>query len=377
MAILYYLFSFFAVINIIVFVHEYGHYLAAKKVGVKVTTFSIGMGREIFGMNDKHGTRWRFSLLPIGGYVMMLGDGDAASATEDKEFLDKLTPEERQFSFPEKNNWEKIFIAFCGPFFNYIYAFVMVVAMSFFCGIPSYPPIIGEVQKESPAEKHGLLSGDKIISMDGEEISKYRDVVIKIAEKESGPIKFVIERNSHQFAVSIAPEIKEIKKIIGGVKKTKLLGIRSGKPAFEKKSLLDSLGAGWVTCVSATKEMFHVFGKLFAGQKSLDDFGGIVHMASVAGDLSQNGNFALLIMFTVTLSLNLGFINLFPLPILDGGRILICLIEEVLRKKLSEKFQEHIMITCAVLLIFLMLVTTVNDILRIEAVNKFVSGFLE
>jgi regulator of sigma E protease len=358
-------------------VHEYGHYLAAKKIGVRVTTFSIGMGPEIFGLDDVHGTRWRFSMFPIGGYVMMLGDGDVASATEDSELLKGLTPEERRFSFSEKNNWEKMCIAFCGPFFNYLYAFVVLVAMSFFHGLPSYPPIIGEIQKESPAEKYGLLPGDKIISMDGDKISKYRDIVIKIAEKESGAIDFIIERNGKRQSFSIVPEIKETKRIIGGFKRTRLLGIRSGKPIFEKKSLLDSLEVGFSTCISATKEMFMMFGKLFAGQKSLDDFGGVVHMASVAGDLSKSGNFALLIMFTVTLSLNLGFINLFPLPVLDGGRILICLLEEIIRKKLNEKLHERIMIICAVLLIFLMLTTTVNDILRIEAVNKFVSGFME
>ncbi|MDR3187084.1 MAG: RIP metalloprotease RseP [Holosporaceae bacterium] len=377
MAILYYLFSFLVTINIIVVVHEYGHYLAAKKIGVKVVTFSIGMGPEIFGWNDKHGTRWCFSLLPVGGYVMMLGDGDAASATEDKELLEKLAPEEKRFSFSEKSNWEKMCISFCGPFFNYIYAFVVVIAMSFFHGLPSYPPVIGDVQKGSPAEKHGLLAGDRIISMDGEEISKYRDVAIKVTEKESGSIDFVIKRNGKLLNVSIVPEIKETKSIMGEPKKTKLIGIRSGKPIFERKSLWDSLKLGFSTCVSATGEMFMMFGKLFSGQKSLDDFGGVVHMASVAGDLSQSGNFALLIMFTVTLSLNLGFINLFPLPILDGGRILICLIEEIIRKKLNEKLQERIMIVCAALLIFLMLITTVNDILRIEAVNKLVSSFVE
>ena len=126
----------------------------------------------------------------------------------------------------------------------------------------------------------------------------------------------------------------------------------------------------------STKEMFHAFSRLFAGKKSLDDFGGIVRMAEVAGDLSKDGNFAMLIMFTVTLSLNLGFINLFPLPVLDGGNILMCLIEQITGRKLNQKMQEYIMIICAALLIVLMLATTVNDVLRLDCVNKFVSKII-
>ena len=134
MSFFYYFLSFFLIINVIVFVHEYGHFQAARKMGVKVSTFSLGMGPELFGFTDKRGTRWTFSALPIGGYVMMLGDGDASSMTEDKESLKELSEEEKKKSFYAKSNWAKMWIAFCGPFFNYIYAFVVIVFMSLFYG---------------------------------------------------------------------------------------------------------------------------------------------------------------------------------------------------------------------------------------------------
>jgi regulator of sigma E protease len=359
-----------------VFVHEYGHFLAAKQIGVKVTTFSLGIGPEIFGVEDKHGTRWCFSWLPIGGYVMMLGDGDVASVTEDDESLENLSEEEKKQSFLMKSNWEKMWVAFCGPLFNYIYAFVVMAGMSFFYGVPTYEPIIGEVAKDSPAEKAGIRPGDRIISVDDHVVEKYREVVLQIADNELGQVSFLVERDGAQQKILIIPQIKETKRILGGIKKTKMVGIRPSDPVFVKKPFLGSLELALHECIYSTREMCSMFTKLFAGKKSIDDFGGIVRMAEVAGDLSKKGNFALLILFTVTLSLNLGFINLFPLPVLDGGKILISFLEEVTRKKLNKKLQEYIMIACAVLLIFLMLITTVNDILHIKMVNKFVSSII-
>jgi len=376
MNILYYLVSFFFIVNVIVFVHEYGHFLAAKRIGVKVSKFSLGIGPEVFGFCDKDGTRWCLSLLPVGGYVMMLGDGDIASSTEDEESLDGLSEEERQKSFFVKSNWEKMLIAFCGPFFNYLYAFVVVAGMSFFYGVPTYEPVIGKVEEGSVAEKMGIKPGDRVISVDGKPVIRYRDVTMGILDNESGKVNFVTERNGVRQEIEVVPEIKETKKLIGGTKKTKMVGIRPGEPVFVKKDLLDSLSCAVNECVGVTKEMCTVFSKLFCGKKSLDDFGGIVRMAEVAADLSKAGHFALLIMFTVSLSLNLGFINLFPLPVLDGGRILISFVEEITKRKLNKTLQEYVMTGCAILLILLMLVTTVNDVLRIEGVNNFFSSLM-
>jgi len=376
MDFIYYVLSFLLIINVIVFVHEYGHYLAARLSGVSISKFSIGMGPELFGFNDKNGTRWCFSLLPIGGYVMMLGDGDASSTTEDEKTLEGLSEEEKSKSITRKSAWAKMFIAFMGPFFNYVYAFVVVAVMAFFYGMPNNSAVVGSVLSNSPAANAGIESGDKILSVDGKSVTRFRDVLMAIGNNKSGSIDFVIDRNGQEKKMVIKPEIKTEKTWFGSTKSRKLVGIASGVPTFEKRSLVDSVKLAVDECISGTKEMFYVFGKLFSGQQSIDNFGGVIRMGQIAGELSKSGNFAMLILFTVTLSLNLGFINLFPLPVLDGGRILICFVEKIIGRKLNEKMQEQVMIVCALFLVFMMIVMTINDIMHVEVINKFVMKFI-
>lgn len=372
MSFIYYFLSFFLIINVIVFVHEYGHFQAARKMGVKVSTFSLGMGPELFGFSDKYGTRWIFSAFPIGGYVMMLGDGDASSMTEDKKSLEGLSEEEKKKSFYAKSNWAKMWIAFCGPFFNYIYAFVVIVCMSLFYGLPNYEPVVSSVKQGSPAELSGIKAGDRILFVDDKKVEKFRDISVEIFRSDREKIKFTLDRGGTVYNIEVKPEIKKTKKPWGTTKKTKLIGIVRGDPVYIKSGLLDSIRIALKDCWNTTVEMCSIFSRLFAGKTSIDNFGGIVQMTKVAGDLSKSGNFAQLVMFTVMLSLNLGFINLFPLPVLDGGRIFICFIEQISGKKLNERLQEYLMVACMIFLIFLMLITTVNDILNIEAVSNFI-----
>lgn len=375
MDFVYYILSFLIVINIVVFVHEYGHYLAARSRGVAISTFSIGMGPELFGFTDKNGTRWSFSMFPIGGYVMMLGDGDIASATEDEEALEKLSEEDKAKSITRKTEWEKIFVAFMGPFFNYLYAFVVLVLMAWLYGVPADQAIIGKVMEGSAAQQVGLMAGDRVVSVDGRNTKKFRDVLIGISNNKSGTVDMVISRNGEWRNISVSPKVTTKKTWFGGTKTQKLVGIMPGTPEFEKKSFLKSIESAVKECAASTKEMFFVFGKLFSGQQSIDNFGGFVRMGQIAGDLTKSGNFAMLIMFTVTLSLNLGFVNLFPLPVLDGGRIVICLAEKILRRKLPEKMQEYVMMGCAIFLIGFMLFMTLNDIMRVEWVQKLIGKF--
>jgi regulator of sigma E protease len=373
---LYYLLSFFIVINLIVVSHELGHYWAARKVGVKITRFSVGIGPEIFGFDDKNGTRWCFSAFPVGGYVMMLGDADISSSTESEESIKDLNEDEKKASIVCRNNWEKMWIAFAGPLSNYVYSFVVLLVMGMFYGVPKHLPVVGHVLENSPAAAAGFLAGDRILSLDGEKVNKFRDVLVLISNSDNEKFRFEIDRAGERLSIDVKPRIVEKDRPLGGKKKTMLLGLQSGDPGFERLSLLGAVANAFQECVSTTLEMVRMLSRLFSGKKSLDDFGGVVHMASVAGGMCANGNFAMLIIFTTMLSLNLGFINLFPLPVLDGGRILFYFFEEITGRKLNEKVMEYIVTACALLLIVLMLATTVNDVLKIEFVSKFISGII-
>ena len=370
------LLSFAIIINLIVVVHEYGHFQAARRAGVTVSKFSIGMGPELFGFTDKLGTRWCFAAFPVGGYVLMLGDGDISSTTDNSEEIAKLSEEEKQHTFESKTNWQKMWIAFCGPLFNYIYAIVVLIFMGFFVGIPKYAPIAETVKAGSPADLCGMHVGDKILSIDGKPVNNFRDVTLGIHFSEGETIKFEIERAGDIHEVIVHPEIIEEKKPWGSVRKRKVVGIGSGSPIFEKSGFVDSVVNAFKFCWKSTVEMSGLFGRLFSGKSSIDNFGGVVQIARTSGNLSQSGSIGLLIMFTITLSLNLGFINLLPLPILDGGRIVISMIEQIIGRKVNEKFLEYIMVACMILLIFVMLLTTVNDIFNIEMVRNFVSNFM-
>jgi len=373
MSVFYSILSALLVVNIIVLVHELGHYYAARRLGVKVKIFSIGMGSELFGFTDKNETRWRVSALPIGGYVMMLGDGDVSSTTEDGKALESLSDEEKKETICFKSNWEKMLISFAGPLANYAYAFVVVVILGLTFGMPKYDPVIGNVASESAAAQAGFVAGDRVLTVDGSIVERFRDIVKAIGNSEKESFVFSIERNGQPLSLTLTPEIKETKRAFGRIKKTRVSGIEAREPIFERLSIVDSVRRAFAECVNATCDIIKALSMLFSGKKSIDDFGGIVHMTSVASDISKTGNIILLIIFSVTLSLNLGFFNLLPLPVLDGGKILICFIEQIANRKINQKLMENIMIGCALLLILFMFVTTVNDILRIEVVGNFFS----
>ncbi len=193
-------------------------------------------------------------------------------------------------------------------------------------------------------------------------------------DSDAEKFQFEIERNGQQLFVEITPQIKEKRTLFGGVKKIKQFGIAQSSPTFERKSFSEAFTAACNECVTVTKGILESLTKLFSGKRSLDDFGSVVHVVSIAEKLSQEGNFAMLIVFTVTLSLNLGCINLLPLPVLDGGNIFMCLIEQISGKKINAQVQEYVMMFFAILLILLMLIMMANDIIRFDAVNNFISN---
>ena len=368
---LYYIISFVLVITLIVFVHEFGHYWAARRAGVKVLKFSIGMGPELFGLTDKHGTRWCFSLIPVGGYVLMLGDEDISSAQSDEK-INELSEEDKKQAFHLKSNWQKMWISFCGPFANYIYAFVVMSLIFIFAGMPISTPQVMDTLDGSPARIAGIQKGDIIKSVNGVEIKKCEKVLAVVNKAKTESVQIVIDRNGQEMTFDITPAAQEKRSIFGKKKGYKYIGVTFDNSRYEKIGAIEAVKRSFMTCVDSTRAMLGLFKNLFTGKQSMDNLGGFVYMASVTGDIAKSGNLIMLLMFTVTLSLNLGFINLLPFPVVDGGNILVNFIEQCLGRPINRKLMDYVMSGGAICLILLMLITTMNDILRLEAVNKWI-----
>lgn len=356
-----YIIAFMIVFNSVVFIHELGHYLCARYCKIKSTVFSIGMGPEVLGKTDKNGTRWRFSLLPVGGYVMMLGNADASSITNDE--ISKHSPE-YQYTYQSKSGFQKMLVAFGGPFFNYIYAFILFLFISMICGKSEFPPVIDTIVNGSVAERSGLQKGDEIQYMNFKKINSYKDITKVLGERDSNEMPILITRGD-----------KEANLVAKFENKKEKFGIKSSQPVWKKLSFFGSFTNALQECYEATCEMLWAFGKLFTGKKSIEDFGGIIQIASVTGDALNEMKFALFFLVMAKISLSLGFINLLPIPVLDGGTIILSFIEQIIGKPLNEKFLEYISIVFAVLLIALTIFVTYNDIVNIPFIKTIISRF--
>ncbi len=338
------IFPFILILTILVFVHELGHYLIAIKNGVKVEVFSIGFGKELFGFTDKSGTRWKFSLVPLGGYVKMHGDLDEASSK--KSDSDKIKPEE---SFHEKSITQRSLILFAGPAANFIFSFIILVFINCFYGTSQDKPIISEVETGNSAETSGLKSGDIIIEVDGNKISKFSELKKFIEKKNNSFVLITFSRNNKINEVSV--------KVID-----KKIGIR-GKIENKKLKFFESIKESSLQIIYFTKiTLIGVF-EIITGTRGTDELGGPIRIAELSGDFWSQGLQSTL-WFMMIISLNLGLINLFPIPMLDGGHLLLNLFEFINRGPLNKKYLEIAHTFGFFILISLMVFATYNDILR-------------
>ncbi|MAF31269.1 MAG: RIP metalloprotease RseP [Magnetococcales bacterium] len=349
---------FIVVLSILVFFHELGHYLAARSVGVRVTTFSIGFGKELFGWNDKHGTRWKFSLVPLGGYVQMFGD------TETKD----LTEAEKSEAFLEKGVWQRIWVVFAGPLANFVLAIVFLFGLML-SGEEVLKPHVGTVTEGSAAEAGGIQEGDLFLVMDGNPVFKWDDVVKNIAASQGKPMTLVMERDAQALTLLVAPKVEKRNNLMGEEVVIPFLGVSpSGERTVVEHSVGDALVLGFTRTYDITARILEGIGKIITGSVSAKHVGGPVMIAEVAGQAGSQGWYSL-VMFMVVISINLGLINLFPIPVLDGGHLLFYFIEALRGKPLGEKAQEYGYRVGFGLIMMLMLLAISNDILRV--VNKF------
>ena len=333
---------FVIILTILVFVHELGHYLAAIKNNVKVEVFSIGFGKELFGFTDNSGTRWKFSLLPLGGYVKMHGDADEASTKKSEENIDPKK------SFHNKSISQRSIILFAGPAANFIFSIVLLIFINCFYGFTSTKPIISEVEKNMPADLSGLKVGDTILEINEKKIFDFSDLRSAISSNET--IKVTYSRNDKI-------EIIKIKTVNGKI------GIK-GTVETRKLNLLNS-------CITSIKQFYNFVKmtlvgiyEMISGQRGAEDLGGPIRIAELSGDFWSKGIHSTL-WFMMIISLNLGLINLFPIPMLDGGHLLLNFIEFIKGSPLNKKSLELLHMVGLVLLLSLMVFATYNDVLRI------------
>jgi regulator of sigma E protease len=359
----WYLVPFLVVLSVLVFVHELGHYLVARYNGVGVDVFSIGFGPEVFGWHDKAGTRWKISWFPLGGYVKMVGDADAAS-TPDLKTLKKMDGDARSRSLFYKTVWQRIAVSIAGPLANYLFAIFIFSILFATIGQRYTIPIVQGVQEKSAAAEAGFLPGDLIKNINGISIARFEEIPLIVQEYLGDTLEVVLERAGQLQTLSVAPKLSEITDHFGYVHKAGLLGITASEPGYIHRSWLNTWWYATKEVVSLSWQTLKALGQIIVGAKSADGLGGPLRIAQMSGEIAQSGFIALL-WFMALLSVNLGLINLFPVPMLDGGHLLFYFLEVLRGKPLSEKAQEWGFRMGFGLIIGLMILATWNDLMHI------------
>jgi len=359
--------------SVVVFVHEWGHFWVARRNNVKVEDFAIGFGPELFGFSDKKGTRWAFRLVPLGGYIKMLGDADATSATADDAIITKLTEEERKQTLHAKTPWQRIQVAAGGPLANFVFAIVAMIGLFAVFGEPITPPVIGFVDPAGVGAKHGLQENDRILEINHEKIHSFENMLPFIRSGKHEVLSIKLERAKKQVHLNIPLTLKN--KETGEIQKIKVLGIKPNpSKEYKKVSFGAAVQKAFSTFWGMCKTIVVGLGELLTGQRKGDELGGILAIGDMASQSAKLG-VAGMLWFMIIMSINLGLINLFPIPVLDGGQMLMTSIEWVIGKPLPEKVQKYIFGSGFALVISLMLYSTWNDIVRFNVIQKICSLF--
>ena len=363
-----YIIPFLFVLTIVVFFHELGHFLVARWAGVKVLTFSLGFGPELVGFNDRHGTRWKISAIPLGGYVKFFGDESEASTPASSETLASMTAEERAGSFHHKKVGPRAAIVAAGPIANFILAIVIFTCLFTFFGKPSTTARVDKIEANSAAAKAGFQVGDIVTAIDGKTIGSFSDMQRIVGVRAGDTLNFTIKRGDSTLQLKGTPELREVKDSFGNAHRLGVLGItRATAPGDVVTERVDPATALWL----GVKETWFVvdrtlayIGGVFTGREAADQVGGPLRIAQISGQVATIGLTALIHLAAV-LSISIGLLNLFPVPLLDGGHLMFYAVEAVRGRPLSERAQEMGFRVGLALVLMLMIFATYNDILHI------------
>ncbi len=326
--------AFVFVLVVVVFVHEMGHFLVGRWCGIGVKTFSIGFGPELFGWNDRHGTRWRVAAVPLGGYVKFVGDAGAASEPDPEEIA-SLSEEERAVAFHTQPVWKRAATVFAGPFANFVLTIVVFAAMFAIYGKFVSEPVIAKVLPDSPAAIAGMMPGDRFVSVDGVKVDTFNDVQRLVSGRAGEPIVFVLLRNGNEVTVTATPEVREQTDPLGNVVKVGLIGVINDQTVGEPRVVKFTPVGAVAEAVSETgfviSRTFQFMKRFVVGREDKCQLGGPVKIADMAGKAAQKG-FEWLVQLIALLSVGIGILNLLPIPPLDGGHLLFYGIEAVIRR---------------------------------------------
>ena len=353
-----YLIPFLILLTIVVFIHEFGHYLLARLNGVKVEVFSVGFGRELFGFTDKAGTRWKFSLIPLGGYVKMFGDQDAASTPSGE--LREMTEEERKVAFHHKRVGQRAAIVAAGPVANFILAVVLFAGVFMTYGQSSTRPYVDGVLPGSAAEAAGIQPGDLIAEAGGERLERFEELFMAVQMSAGQPIDLVIERDGERIPLTLTPNMVEIENKLGEKALVPQIGVSSMAGPKVRLGPVEAVGAAVSHVYGIAKSSLIGIGQMISGTRPADEISGPLRIAHLSGEAAKAG-LETFLSITALLSVSLGLINLFPVPLLDGGHLLFYAFEATLRRPLAERTQEFGFRIGLILVIGLMLFATWND----------------
>lgn len=364
--LLSYVLPFLLVLTPVVFFHELGHFAVARWNGVKVDDFAVGFGRELIGFNDKHGTRWKLCAIPLGGYVKFAGDANAASVP-DFDQTNNMSEEEKSGSFTHKSVGQRSAIVAAGPIANFILAIVIFTAGFMIWGKPVSDPVIASVQAGSAAEETGLKAGDIVVSIDGVVINSFNDIPMIVAPNAGTQMPIVINRSGTLHDYLITPREKQFEDRFGNMQRVGIIGITNtsavGNFRIEKMNFVGAFSEAVRQTWYQIKIPLLYIKDIFIGKKSADMLGGPIKIAKYSGDIASQG-VASLIQFVAFISVAIGLMNLFPIPMLDGGHLVFYAIEAIRGKPLSEKAQEMGFTVGLLMIISLMIFTTYNDVFR-------------
>lgn len=362
----YYVVPFIVLLGVLVFVHELGHYLMAKFTGVKVDEFSIGFGKKLWGFTDRSGTEWKICAIPLGGYCKFLGDGDAASSTDESA---SVAEEDKKYAFAFQNPFKKLSIVIAGPAANYVFAILVFAGVFFFLGKVDFPAVVGEVIKGGAAEQAGVLAGDRILKVNGKAVNSFDEVRQEVDMNTAEKVSLEIKRGEQLITLSFPLKVIPLEEEVNQPAEPKaMLGIRSVNIVEVQPSQI-SLAAAFRDATLETWRITEMtlrgVGQMITGKRDADEVGGIIRIAEMSGDISKQSGFLDLLIFAALLSINLGLINLFPIPLLDGGHVVIYLIEIVTGKELNETVKDYVFKFGLFLIISLMVFATYNDFARL------------